>query len=104
MPEIWAHFAQDLGLIKKKINYGIFVQGFYHMFSTNNFAKLKKSYEKANIIISDSDYSIKCIKNMFPEFVNKIIRVNYCPGNSGKVFLEPAALYLLSIECLINLI
>ncbi len=77
LPEIWAHFAQDLGLIEKKINYGIFVQGFYHMFSTNNFTKLKKSYEKAKIIISDSDYSIKCIKNMFPEFTNKIIRVNF---------------------------
>jgi len=77
LPEIWSHFAQDLGLIEKKINYGIFVQGFYHMFSTNNFAKLKKSYEKAKIIISDSEYSIKCIKNMFPEFANKIIRVNF---------------------------
>ncbi len=77
LPEIWAHFAKDLGLIEKKINYGIFVQGFYHMFSTNNFTKLKKSYEKAKIIISDSDYSIKCIKNMFPEFANKIIRVNF---------------------------
>ena len=77
LPEIWAHFAQDLGLIEKKLNYGIFVQGFYHMFSTNNFAKLKKSYEKAKIIISDSEYSIKCIKNMFPEFANKIIRVNF---------------------------
>ena len=77
LPEIWAHFAQDLGLIEKKINYGIFVQGFYHMFSTNNFVKLKKSYDKANIIISDSDYSIKCIKNMFPEFAKKIVRVNF---------------------------
>ena len=77
LPEIWAHFADDLGLIKKNINYGIFVQGFYHMFSTNNFIKLKRSYEKANIIISDPDYSIKCIKNMFPEFANKIIRVNF---------------------------
>lgn len=77
LPEIWAHFAQDLGLIEKKINYGIFVQGFYHMFSTNNFFKLKKSYEKSKIIISDSDYSIKCIKNMFPKFAKKIVRVNF---------------------------
>ena len=77
LPEIWAHFAQDLGPMEKKINYGIFVQGFYHMFSTNNFAKLKKSYEKAKIIISDSEYSIKCIKNMFPEFADKIVRVNF---------------------------
>jgi len=77
LPEIWSHFAVDLELISKKINYGIFVQGFYHMFSTNNFAKLKRSYEKANLILSDSDYSIKCIKNMFPQFIKKIVRVNF---------------------------
>ena len=77
LPEIWAHFAIDLGLIKKKINYGVFVQGFYHMYSTDNFNKLRKSYQEAKIIISDSDYSIKCIKNMFPEFTDKIVRVNF---------------------------
>ena len=58
------------------------------MFSTNNFIKLKRSYEKANIIISDSDYSIKCIKNMFPEFANKIIRVNFSV-NEKKFKISP---------------
>ena len=44
IPEIWAHFADDLELKKKKINYAIFVQGFYHMQSTDDFSKLKNSY------------------------------------------------------------
>lgn len=77
LPEIWAHFAADLGLIKKRIKFGIFVQGFFHMNSTNNFIKLKKSYSKANIILSDSEYSIKCLNNMFPELRKKIVRVNF---------------------------
>ena len=77
IPEIWAHFADDFNLKKKKINYAIFVQGFFHMQSTNNFHKLKKSYENAKIILSDSEYSIKCLKEMFPEFSNKIIRVHF---------------------------
>ena len=77
LPEIWAHFANDLDLIKNKINYGIFVQGFYHMLSTNNFNKLKKSYKNSKLILSDSEYSIKCLKNIFPEFSNKIFRVNF---------------------------
>ena len=33
IPEIWAHFAEDMQLKKRKINYAIFVQGLY---STNN--------------------------------------------------------------------
>lgn len=77
LPEIWAHFAIDLDLIKNEIKYGIFVQGFYHMNSTNDYTKLKKSYENAKIIISDSDYSIRCINHMFPEFKKKIVRVNF---------------------------
>ena len=31
IPEIWSQFAVDLNLSKKKINYAIFVQGFYQM-------------------------------------------------------------------------
>jgi hypothetical protein len=77
IPEIWAHFANDLNLKKKKINYAIFVQGFFHMESTNNFHKLKKSYENAKMILSDSKYTVKCLKEMFPEFRNKIIRIHF---------------------------
>ena len=77
IPEIWAHFAEDLKFYKKKINYGIFVQGFYHMNSSNEFSKLKKSYENASLILTDSVYSIKYLKEMFPQQKNKIIRVNF---------------------------
>ena len=65
LPEIWAHFAVDLGFIKKKIKYSIFVQGFYHMNSTNNFKKLKTAYENAKTIITVSDYSINYLKTCF---------------------------------------
>ena len=77
IPEIWAHFADDLNLDKKKINYAIFVQGFFHMESTNDFCKLKRSYEGAKLILSDSKYTVKCLKEMFPEFRNKILRMHF---------------------------
>ena len=77
IPEIWAHFAEDLKLYEKKINYGIFVQGFYHMNSSNDFIKLKKSYDNANLIITDSVYSIKYLKEMFPKQRKKIVRINF---------------------------
>ena len=81
IPEIWAHFADDLNLKKKKINYAIFVQGFFHMESTNDFHKLKRSYEGAKLILSDSKYTIKCLKEMFPEFKNKIHRIHFSIDN-----------------------
>ena len=77
LPEICSHFADDLGLIRNKINYGIFVQGFYHMNSTDNYEKLKRSYQNAKIILSDSAYSIDCLKNIFPELKDKIFRVHF---------------------------
>ena len=52
IPEIWAHFATDLKFAENGIRYAIFVQGFYHMNSTNNFINLKKSYEGAKLILS----------------------------------------------------
>ncbi len=81
IPEIWSHFAEDMELRKKKINYAIFVQGFFHMQSTNDFIKLKNSYKNAKFILSDSLYSIKCIKEMFPEFKDKLIRLNFSIDN-----------------------
>lgn len=81
IPEIWAHFAEDLELKKNKINYAIFVQGFFHMQSTNNFDKLKRSYENAKIILSDSEYSIRCLKEMFPKLRNKILRMHFSIDN-----------------------
>lgn len=77
LPEIWSHFAVDLGLIKKNINYSIFVQGFYHMNSTNNFSKFKSAYENAKFIITVSDYSVGYLKKMFPKMKNKIFKINF---------------------------
>ena len=76
IPEIWAHFADDLDFVKKKIKYSIFVQGFYHMKSNSSFKKIKKAYENAKLIITDSEYSIDYLKQMFPKCKNKIYRVN----------------------------
>ena len=75
MPEIWAHFADDL-LIKKKIKYSIFVQGYYHMNSFYDHKKLSKSYENAEFIITTSEETFKSIKFIFPKCKNKILKVN----------------------------
>jgi len=75
IPEIWAHFAIDF-LIKKKIKYSIFVQGFYHMNSFYDHKKLSESYEKAEFIITTSEETYKCIKFIFPNCKNKILKIN----------------------------
>jgi len=86
IPEIWAHFADDLKFKENKINYAIFVQGFYHMNSTNNFLKLKKSYEDARLIVTTSKYSVSYLKTMFPNLRNKIFKVNLSvDGNKFKI-------------------
>jgi hypothetical protein len=76
IPEIWAHFAADLKLVEKKINYAIFVQGFYHMNSTNNFLSLKRSYEGAKLIITTSKYSVSYLRTMFPNIRKNIFKIN----------------------------
>ena len=76
IPEIWSHFAVDLNLKKKGVNYGIFIQGFFHMNSTNDFNKIKKAYKEACIILISSDYNIKCFKEIFPELSHKILKMN----------------------------
>jgi len=76
VPEIWAHFVTDLKFAEKGINYAIFVQGFYHMNSTNNFINLKRSYEGAKLIITTSKYSVSYLKSMFPNIRKKIFKVN----------------------------
>ena len=76
VPEIWAHFVTDLKFAEKGINYAIFVQGFYHMNSTNNFISLKRSYEGAKLIITTSKYSVSYLKSMFPNIRKKIFKVN----------------------------
>ncbi len=75
LPEIWAHFANDF-LIKKKIKYSIFVQGYYHMNSFYDHKKLFESYRKAEFIITTSQETYKCLKFIFPNQKNKILKVN----------------------------
>ena len=79
LPEIWAHFANDF-LIKKKIKYSIFVQGFYHMNSFYDHKKLFESYKKAEFIITTSEETRKCLKFIFPNQKNKIFKVNLSFG------------------------
>ena len=88
LPEIWSHFAVDLDLIKKNINYSIFVQGFYHMNSTDNFIKIKSAYENAKFIITVSDYSVNYLKKMFPSMKNKIVKINF---SVNKIKIEKKA-------------
>ena len=53
------------------------------MQSTSDFNKLKRSYENANLILSDSEYSIKCLKEMFPKIRNKIVRMHFSIDNKN---------------------
>jgi len=75
-PEIFGHFPEELEFKKKGIKYGIFVQGSFHMSSSENFSKIKSSYENANLIISTSSYSIDFIKNLFPKCKKNILKIN----------------------------
>lgn len=75
LPEIFAHLADEL-LIKKKINYGIFVQNGYVINSTNNEQYLYKAYKNAKFIISISSDTTNCIKLKFPKLKTKILKVS----------------------------
>ena len=76
LPEIFAHLAEDL-LIKKKINYGIFVQNGYVIQSTSNNDKLLKAYNNAKFILSYSNDITNCVKLKFPKLKTKIIKISY---------------------------
>ena len=66
LPEIWAHFASDF-LIKKKIKYSIFVQGFYHMNSFYDHKKLFESYRKSRIHYYNIRRNIQMFGVYFPK-------------------------------------
>ncbi len=76
LPEIFAHLAEDL-LIRKGINYAIFVQNGYVIQSTNNENKLFTAYKKAQFILSYSNDITKCINLKFPKLKTKIIKISY---------------------------
>ena len=75
IPEIWAHFGTQM-LIKKKIRYAIFVQGYYHMNSFYDHKALLKSYMESEFIITTSSESYKSLCYIFPNIKKKIIKIN----------------------------
>tara|TARA_B100000965_G_scaffold405253_1_gene438529 strand:- start:719 stop:1750 length:1032 start_codon:yes stop_codon:yes gene_type:complete len=84
LPEIFAHLAEDL-LIKKRINYAIFVQNGYVIQSTNNENKLLAAYKKAEFILSYSKDITKCINLKFPNLKTKIIKISYALNLNNKI-------------------
>jgi len=85
IPEIWAHFANDLKLAERKIKYSIFVQGSFHMTSSDDFKRIKIAYENAEFIITTSAYSLDFIKSIFPKIKNKILKINLHVGINEKL-------------------
>ena len=85
IPEIWAHFANDLVLSERKIKYAIFVQGSFHMTSSDDFKRIKIAYQNAEFIITTSAYSLNFIKSIFPKVKNKILKINLHVGSNEKI-------------------
>lgn len=76
IPEIFAHFANDL-LVKKKISYAIFAQNGYCLKPTNNYKALDKAYKNAKFVLSYSKDITRCVKLAFPFCKNKIQNTKY---------------------------
>ncbi len=76
LPEIFAHLADEL-LIKKNIDYSIFVQNGYCLDSTNNEKLLNKVYKNAKFILSSSTDTTECIKLRFSKLKLKIFKMIY---------------------------
>ena len=43
----------------------------------DSFSKIKRSYEGAEFILTDSEHSVNFIKNLFPKCKNRIIKINF---------------------------
>jgi hypothetical protein len=80
IPEIWAHFASQF-FIRNKIKYAIFTQGVYAMNSFHEHNKLSESYNKAELILTISDDTSKCIKLIYPKCKDKIFKINVFVDN-----------------------
>lgn len=76
IPEIFAHFANEL-LFNKKISYAIFAQNGYCLKPTNNYKALDKAYKNAKFILSYSKDITKCLNLAFPFCKNKILQTTY---------------------------
>jgi glycosyltransferase involved in cell wall biosynthesis len=93
VPEIWAHFAEDL-LIKKNIKYAIFVQNGYALNSTSNFKKLINSYKYSQFVLSCSKNVSECIKNVFKIKQNKIFKTNISIDSNQKLNKKNVITYM----------
>ena len=76
IPEIYAHFANDL-CIKKKIPYAIFAQNGYCLNPTNDYQSLDKAYKNAKFVLSYGKDITKRVKSAFPFCSNKIQKSAY---------------------------
>jgi hypothetical protein len=85
LPEIFAHFAEDM-LIKKNIKYAIFLLNGYSMNFTGDREKLINSYTKAEFILSCSKDISQCAKFVFNIIDKKIINVNVISMFSNQKF------------------
>ena len=74
LPEIFAHFAEEL-LIKNNISYAIFVQNHFSIFSSSDKKKTLIAYKKAKFVISNSSLVTKAIKKKFPNLRKKIFNI-----------------------------
>ena len=74
LPEIFAHFAEEL-LIKNNISYAIFVQNHFSIFSSSEKKKTLIAYKKAKFVISNSSLVTKAIKKKFPNLRKKIFNI-----------------------------
>ena len=83
IPEIWAHFAEDLNFKKRKIKYSILEQGSYHMKVPMEISEKIKLciWTKAELIVRTSEYSFNFIMSMFPNCKNKILKINLSVKN-----------------------
>ena len=85
IPEIFAHFAEDM-LIKKNIKYAIFLLNGYSMNFTSDRVKLINSYAKAEFILSCSKDISQCAKFVFNIIKKKIIKINVISMISDQKF------------------
>ena len=79
IPEIYAHFAEDL-CIKNRIKYAIICLNGYSINFTSDYNKLLRCYNGAEFILSISNNTTQCIQTIFPKYKKKIIKINLSCG------------------------
>ena len=73
----YTHPDKEPVLLKEgqNIDFGIFVQNGYALFSTDDLKSLDEVYKKAKLILSYSKNIDNCIKLAFPGCENKIMKI-----------------------------